>query len=340
VPRFGSGPAATEDQVALIADRLNELTRQLERVRTEAADRDLAVEHLREAWRTVEGRTRRHEVGQDAIREMRTALTDVSERFEQEAALRRDSTGALGKNLDRDRLSIEDTATLLGDLAFRVRALEERDAAEHVERERLVVGLGDGRERSDALDARLADLEGVARADREAVRLLADGASGLAVQLPPLHEHLERLDVQLREFKREQRAASDALATLRVQRDREAELLDLLEQQRALRIRTEERIAAFDDTLGRIEGWLREQAEEQRALASRLDALEARSAALLDRVESQRLAVVEHFRLAAAVDEEAARREIDEAERRRRASRAVLVRLTEQSDALAHESPL
>lgn len=340
MPRFGSGPAATEDQLALVVDRLNELARQLERVRADAADRDLAVEHLRDAWRTVEGRTRRHETGQDAIREMRTALTDVSERFEQEAALRRDSTGALGKNLDRDRLSIEDMGTLLDELALRVRAVEEREAAEHVERERLVTAVAQGRERSETLEARLGDLESAVRADREVVRLLADGVAAQQAQLPSVQQHLDLIDTQLREFKREQRATAEALATLRVQRDREAELLDLLEQQRALRARTEERITAFDETLGQIEGLLREHEEEQRALGGRLTTLEARGAALLERVESQRLAVVEHFRLAAAVDEDAARREIDEAERRRRASRAVLVRLTEQSDALAQETPL
>ncbi len=130
------------------------------------------------------------------------------------------------------------------------------------------------------------------------------------------------------------------MANLEAEREREAELLEVIEQQRAARQRMEERLAAFDEALEESRRELAEASEERSMLRQQTAGNVERLRDLAETLEGQRLAIIEHFRRWTESGADSGRRQAEEIERANRVARDLLVRLSERSDEVGQEQPL
>lgn len=264
----------------------------------------------------------------------------MRERLEEEAALRRELAAGVARVTERDSVEEGAQQRTLEALISRVAELDERQQAA-VERERRVVAVLAGQDAAeDEVQGRLAVAEREVAAEREAGRRAAEEVSRLAAVLPPLHATVEELVTRARSLSSDQRRIDDDVATLRTERERESELLEVVEQQRAARHRLEERVADLEERL--VESGTRfDAAEEDRALVRReLAGAAAQLRALGEALEGQRVAIVEHERRRTRADEDTARRRADELDREVRVARDLMVRLSEGAEQVGQEQPL
>ena len=91
-----------DDQMQFALARVDALTRELEHVETALRSQSEEVSRLHDSLGVVEGRTVRHEVGQEQTREVRQEIAELEERLAQEAALRRDLAGQVDRFRGRD----------------------------------------------------------------------------------------------------------------------------------------------------------------------------------------------------------------------------------------------
>jgi chemotaxis protein MotB len=318
----------------LLFERLAELSREIERLQGDAADRDTALGALRDEWRTVDGRTLRHEAGLDTVHELRSLVERLGERLEEEAALRRDAIAALTQARARDSEAAEVVERHTLDVLARVRAVEEQARQGEAERQRLAQQVGvldDGMVRASA---RLDDVALQAVAVRDAERASARDLAAMESRLQALAGTVSDLVTRQQEAQSERRALGDAVSALRTTRDRELDLLDLLEQQRATRQRLEERLMSVEEGLAEAGRALLDAAEQRAQLRMQLAALDRQVTRLTTTLEAQRALAQRQLRAVLDAESAAGTRTVAEIERRARERSELLRRLHEESEQL------
>ena len=332
------GDGWLEAEVAQAGRLLMALERELVEPRGEVAQHRGELSSIEQGLATVAGRTERHEEGQQLARNARHESAELRERLEGEAALRRELGERLARITDRE-ISEEGAHQLAREaLGARVSELEERAEATS-ERERRITAEVAAQDTSEIMD-RIAVVEREIEVERDMTRRVIEGIARIDAVFSVLSSTVEELDVRARTLSADQRRLGDDMAALHSERDRESELLEVVEQQRAVRHRLGERVADLDERL--VENGARlDAAEEDRALVRReLAGAAERVRALGEALEDQRLAVVEHQRRRTLADEDTARRHADELDREVRVSRELLVRLSEVSEQTAQDQPL
>lgn len=298
------------------------------------------IARLTDRLQTVDGRTQRHEAGQEVARGLRQELAALQSTLDAEADLRRDLAGRVDRGDAREAETQRELQRVLEQIARRLDAADQRQASLSVREQHLVTDLADTARDERTFEARLVDLEARAAAERDASRHTGQEIARVAGSIPELLAKVEDLAVRLRGMQEEQRRLADEVTTIRGIRDREAELLELLEQQRATRARVEDRLTSLEEEVETVRRG-NVAAHEQMALLARDRAGEAEYRVRLEeRLESQRDTVAEHLRRVLRADEERARRRIEEIERDVRVARNLLVRLDEQAGGTDQEQPL
>lgn len=346
-PEPSVGEIAAGREVAWLDEQLRELRgqhdqiqRELDALRSAMREQQRGASEFEGALATVEGRTRRHEAGQELARELRHEIETLGQRLEEESALRRDQRGALGREQQRDRELAESVVTALEDFRARLDTLEQRLSGEGERTRRLGDQLVERDRAEQRLGEQMAGAEGRIAALAETWAKEREERVRFTATLPELGSSLDEIDARTLALRSELRRSEESLAELRSRGDREDELHDLIDQQRAIRLRLEERLrdleTRLEDTLQRASG----AAEERLALGQQVTGAEARMRALGEALEGQRWAMIEHFRRLIEAEEQHGRQQIDEIEKRIRGGRSLLVRLTEVSQQAGEEQPL
>lgn len=339
VPSPGGDPRVEDDvQQALI--RLDALTREIRRMEEVLRVQHEEVARLHDSVQTVDGRTQRHEAGQESAREMRQEIATLEEQLRQEASLRRDLSAQVERAAARDaetqrelRRALELIANRLDDFDGQQSATAERQR--HFAQEIATADTDDGQ-----VEARVEQLERALASEREGARHQGAEIARIAGALATFLTTLEGLDARSRTLLLEQRRLDDEVSALRTERDREAELLEVVEQQRSTRARLEDRVNRAEEAVEELRLALAAEAQERALLGRGLAGEVEHRRALSERIEAQRDAVAEHLRRVARADEESHRRRIEDLERDIRVTRGLLVRLSEQAEAGEQEQPL
>lgn len=329
-----------ETQLIELREQTEQMRRELDGLRNVLQEQQLGSAELHGALATVEGRTRRHEAGQEIARFVQQQLGAVTERIEEESALRRDQRGALEREQQRGRELAESGAAALGELAERLRSLEQRSAGDAQRHRQLTDEVAALHRAEERTDERIAGAEGRLAALVSAWAEEREERGRFDAALPELATALDGLDARTVALRAELRRSEDELALVRARRDREDELVELVEQQRSTRLRLEERLGALEARLEETVQGFGGATEERLGLARQLAGLEERLSALTDSLEAQRWAVIEHFQRLVDVEQAGSRKQIEELERRIREGRRLVVRLREGSEHASEEQPL
>lgn len=298
------------------------------------------IARLSDHLQAVDGRSQRHEAGVEATRGLRQEITALQATLDAETDLRRDLVARIERGDAREAETERELRRVLEQIATQLQTADERQASLAVREQHLATDLADTAREERTFEARIADLEARAAAGQDATRGVGQEIARVAGAVPELLAKIEDLAVRMRSMQEEQRRVAEEVTALRGIRDREAELLDLLDQQRATRARVEDRLTAIEE---QIEAVRRDSAaaQESLALAARDRAGDsARRARLEERLEAQRDTVTEHLRRVLRAEEERAQRHIEEIERDVRVARSLLVRLDEQAGGTDQEQPL
>lgn len=294
---------------------------------------------LREAVATIEGRTQRHESGQDAARAAGNHVAELAERVEQESTLRRDLVAALERQAAQDHDERAALVRRTEQLAEQVEELRSRAASDAARSGRVAAGLAEQSQQELSLDGRVSALEQQLNATGEELRAARDGRARAEAVREQTQATLDQLTERARSAEDARQRLEQEIGSLRASVDGEHELRALVEQQRTARTRMEERIAAFDAELHAANEALAQASEERSILQQQLAGDRRRLAALAEALDAQRAAIIEHFERWTAVRSEAGKREVDEIERTNREARDLLVRLTEGTEHSGQEPP-
>lgn len=320
--------------------RVDELARELTHARAAIEALRAEVTQLEERLQTVDGRTIRHESGQDLAREVKGELAGVDERLESEATLRRDLAAVVERSGTRDREFESELRRALEVIAGRLDGFEGHQ------------GAIDERQRSFSTDAaqhagseqrteeRFVALERQVAAQRDASIEQAELLASAAAHLPDVDTRLDELITEVAAARSARQRMEAEIAALRSIRDREAEVLDLLEQQRATRTRHESRLSEIEEFLATVVRASGEAAEERARLAREQAGAADRLRTLGERLEALRISIVEHLRRQVRADEQSSRRVVEETERELRVARTLLTRMSEQTEDAVQEQPL
>jgi len=321
-------------------DRIKTLEADIDRTRVENLHQREEIDRLRDTLQTVDGRSQRHESAQDAVRAALGELASLQERVEQEVALRRELFGLIKREAQRERGEQDAVSGTLAELLERVGTFEDRLAADDVQRRRLLLGIADTGIEEHVLLERLTALEQRASADRQALQQLSGEISRVASAVPDLASNLRDLDTRTRETQLGQRRTGDEVSALASERGRESELLELVDQQRALRARLEERLNALEEDVVGVRRELAAAAEDRALLRQQATAAHERIREAREAMEAQKAAIVEYLRMMTQADAVADRRLVEEIERSNKIARDLLLRLEERSDEASQEQPL
>ncbi len=321
-------------------DRIKTLEADIDRTRVENVHQREELDRLRDTLQTVDGRTQRHESGQDAVRAVLAEVGALQERVEQEVALRRDLFGLIKREAERERGEQNAVSGVLSELLERVGTFEDRLAADDVQRRRLLLGIADTGIEEHVLLERLTMLEQRTAADRQALQQLSGEISRVASLVPDLASNLRDLDTRTRETQLGQRRTGDEVSALASERSRETELLELVDQQRALRVRLEERLSTVEEDVAAVRRELAAAAEDRALLRQLGTAAHERIREAREAMEAQKAAIVEYLRMMTQADAVADRRLVEEIERSNKIARDLLLRLEERSDEASQEQPL
>lgn len=329
---------ADELQATLV--RLEALTREIHQLESAVRSQQDEVSRLSDSVQVVEGRTIRHEVGQEQAREVRHEVADLEDRLAQEVSLRRDLAAQVERSQRREAETQQELQRVLQLIAQRLDEYEQRVAAEtHRQSAHRVDTHIEEPDPAD-MTARLERLERRLGAESEGARHQGTEIARLASSVTQLVSSLDAIQARAGSVQEDQRRLAEEVAMLRSVRSREDELTDLAEQQRATRARLEDRVSEVEEALEAIRRDIA-TASEERALMLRQVAGEAEQRrSLLERIEANRDAFIEHIRRQARTDEEGRRRIIEELERDIRVQRALLQRLSEQTEEGEQEQPL
>ncbi len=293
---------------------------------------------LHDAVALVEGRTQRHESGQEATLATRRETAELGERVEQEASLRRDLVAAVERQTRREQAERAVIARELEQVVATLDALQAQVAASDQGSARTVAGIAERDRHEQSSDERIAALEQRLAASEEEMRGVRDEQARAAPAVTQLDSSLSDLGERARAAEEGRLRLEQDVAALRSGGDREHELLEVVEQQRAARLRTEERLALFEAALNDARSDLATAAEERSILRQHIAGSQQRLQDLAVALEQQSEAIVEHFRRWTDARSDAGRREVDEIERTNRVARDLLMRLTESGES-GHEQP-
>jgi len=320
--------------------RIDELARELSHSRAMLEVLRTEVTALEGQLQTVEGRTLRHEAGQDLAREVKSELAGLDERLASEATLRRDLGALVERAATRDREFESELRRALEVIASRLDLFEGHQTAGE-ERQRALRAVAAERSGVDQLhDERLVTLERQVAAQRDAAIENAQELATVSARLPDLDRRLDELTSEAAAARVARQRMEAEIASLRSIRDREAEVLDLLEQQRATRTRHESRLSEIEELVAASQIALGEAAEERARLVREQAGAAERLGRLGERLEGLRISIVEHMRRQVRAEEQSGRRIVEETERELRVSRTLLTRMSEQTEDAVMEQPL
>lgn len=328
------------DEVQHALTRVEALTRELEHVEGALRSQAEEVSRLHDALALVEGRTTRHEVGQEQTREVRQGIVELEERLAQEASLRRDLAAQVERFRDRDAEHQQELFRALQVIASRLDEIDGRASAEALRQRHLTEEVAEADQENDDVVGRLEALERRVAAEYEGSRHVGTEVARLASSITGLMSAIDAMEARTRAVTQDQHRLDEEIATLRSVRDHEGELREIVAQQRATRARLEDRMAQAEELIADLARQVAE-ASEARALLQRQIAGEAEQRrSLVERVEAQRDTFIEHMRRMARAQEESHRRLMEDMERDIRISRQLLVRLSEDTDESEQEQPL
>ena len=328
------------DELARAVARIDELSHELARVQEVLNSQQAERAQIQQELAIVQGRTQRHETGQDAARVLTQQSGDLAERVEQEASLRRDLVAAVQRMEQRGHDEQQSARRELEQLASGLERLQGRLASDDEARRSIATGIAEQAHQEETLDGRVEALEHRASAAGETSRKEREELARISSTLSGLLAAVDELSQRAQSAQEERRRLEGDLAALRAEREREAELVEVIEQQRAARQRAEERLTAFDRALEEARRELTTAAEERSMLRQQTAGNQQRLRELVETLEGQRLAIIEHFKRWTESGAESGRRTIAEIERGNRVARDLLVRLTERTDEAGQEQPL
>jgi len=329
-----------EEQLERALERIESLSRDVSRAHASLAAREQELDDLRTTLASIEGRTRRSEVAQDALPDVRRALASVEERLSAESALRRDQLSQAERGRDREAGSDAGLERLLLDLVERIASLERAQAAT-VDR--------DAQRTAAAAEVAQEQQQLVSRAEAigAQVDVLARGVRQETGDLEVLREaldasrlHTDAVEARTELMQRDLQQFQDQLGLVSRHLDRETAFADLIEQHRVLRQRVEDGLASLERDAESKTLTTRAEAEERALLRAHVVGMDRALFELAERVEAQRLVLRDHFQRVTDSAEAAGRRQSDEIDRQVRAARELLVRLSESADAATREQPL
>ena len=207
--------------------------------------------------------------------------------------------------------------------------LEQRIAGQGERGRRLGDELAEHDRAREVADVRLEGVEGRIAALAEAAGTEREERTRVDAALPELEGAVDEAGARLTAMQAALRRSEDGLARLETSLGREEELRQVIEQQRAVRIRLEDRLRDLEDGLQQTLELLGNAAEERLALRHQTRGIEERMGRLTESLEFQRDAVIDHFRRVLDVEEQQGKRQIEEIEQRLRRGRSLLVRLRE-----------
>lgn len=331
----------TNERLERTVREVRELRQQLDHVQDALAHQSAQLLGVETLLQTVDGRTLRHEAVQDATRDSGRALSALTEQHEQEAAMRRDQHAASERERATAGEARQQLAAAVAAVESRMAALE-RPSVPGTTAPRDAAPPGGRREalRDEAREARLAGLEQAVAADRKLLRTLSEQLSREHAAVEALNPAVAAIARRTEATQRDQRRAGAAIAAAGSEHEGAPELRDVLEQQRAVRRRLEERLAAVDVQLEALrrdaQGWAEERAVQRRQLAGAHERL----VELSQQLEAQRLAVLDHLRLLADAGTVSGKRQAEELDRANRVARDLVLRLAERGDSASQEQPL
>ncbi|MDA1239441.1 MAG: hypothetical protein O2798_01220 [Chloroflexi bacterium] len=339
-------PAALEqgtwvgDELQRALARLESLNREMHQVEESLHVQREELARLTESVHLVDGRTQRHEAGQDQARELRQGIAELEEQLRQEVSLRRDLVAQVDRATQRDTDAQREIRRALEVIASRLDQFDGRSAAAAERQRTFAEEIAAAETDDDHAEARIGRLERQVAAEREASRHQGTEIARVAGSIATFLANLEALEARSRTVLLDQRRLDDEVAALRAVRDRETELLEVVEQQRSTRARLEDRVNRVEEAVEELRLALAAEAEERTLIARTLAGESEQRRALSERLEAQRDTLTDHLRRLARADEEGRRRQIEEIERDIRITRGLLVRLSEEADEAEQEQPL
>jgi chromosome segregation ATPase len=327
-----------ELQQALV--RVTSLGREIQMLETALHLQQEEVARLSDSVQIVEGRTSRHEVGQEQTREVRHEIAELEDRLAQEVSLRRDLTAQVERAQRREAETQQELQRVLQLISSRLDAFDGRVAADRQRDAGVRDDLAAADQQDEDIEERLERLERRVGAEFEASRHQGTETARLAASVSQILSAVDAIEARARAMQQDQRRLDEDVAALRSIRDREEELLEVVEQQRATRARLEDRVSVAEETMEELRRDLATASEERALLARQVAGESEQRRALGERVEAQRDTVADHFRRISRADEESHRRKIEEMERDIRVARTLLARLSEQTDESEQEQPL
>ncbi|MSQ31446.1 MAG: hypothetical protein EXR64_05415 [Dehalococcoidia bacterium] len=328
------------DELARTLARVDALTRALEAVQGGQRMQQEEIARLADQLQTVDGRSQRHERAQDATRDACEEIARLEAALEGEASLRRDLAARVEQGVAREAETQRELRRVLGVIAARLDGLEGQQAAIDAREQHLREAAAARAVEDEGVEARLAELERRVAAEQEGARRGADEMARFGTTLPDLVARVEELAGRMRAAQVDVQRTVEEVSALSAIRDREAALLDVLEQQRVTRARMEDRLTTAEEALEAAHAVQALAAEAVTRLTRDFAGEAEQRRALAERIDAQRDLVSDHLRRVLRAEEEGARRRIDEIERDMRATRGLLVRLDEAATDAAHEQPL
>ncbi|MBT5773629.1 MAG: hypothetical protein HOH95_04545 [Dehalococcoidia bacterium] len=320
--------------------RIDELARQLNQAQTAIDALHSELVGIEETLQAVDGRSQRHESMQEQAQSLRQELARFEQRLDDEVTLRRDLSAVVERTGQRDHELEAELRRALEIIAGQLADFEGHQASSEVRQRSMVVGIAERERGERSLEDRVDELERRLGAQRNTTAHQVDDASRVDSQLADLEQRVRELDGEFAAGRTARERLTTEVSSLRSVRDREAELLDLIDQQRATRARHESRLSEIEELVSATEQALA-TAEEQRARLVREQAgAEERMRGFGERLEALRMSVVDHQRLQMRADEETSRRRAEETDRELRVARDLVTRLAEQTEDVIQDSPL
>jgi chromosome segregation ATPase len=328
------------DELRRAFETIGQLQREIEQLRANISVQSEQVTTLGDTVQTVEGRTQRHEAGQESARELQQEITQLEEQLEAEAALRRDLAEHVQRNEGRENELQVELRRTLEVIARRLDDFEGSQAAVSEQQRRIADAQAERAYAATTFEGRLDQVEQHVGAGGERQRPSGENLARLEATVLSLQGTLDAVEQRLAAMQVDQRRLDEELAQVRGIRDREDQLLDLLEQQRASRAQLESRLSDLEEELAAQTQRSSDAREERSLLQREQGGHDERLRALGERVEAQRLALIEHLRRELRAAEEGGKRQVEEIERGLRVARSLILRLTEESaEASALEEP-
>ena len=295
---------------------------------------------LEEQLQTVDVRTLRHETGQDLAREAKGDVAGLAERLESEATLRRDLAANVERAGTRDREFESELRRALEVIAGRLDRFEAHQLAVDERQHALATGASERASDEQRSEDRLLTLERQVAAQRDAGVTNAEELASAVARLPDLDRRVDELLTEATSARAARQRMEAEIAVLRSIRDREAEVLDLLEQQRSTRARHESRLTEIEELVIAVSQSLSEATEERARLTREQAGAAERLGRLAERLEALRISIVEHLRRQVQADEQTGRRTVEETARELRVARTLLTKMAEQTEDAVQEQPL